>query len=218
MNRDELMESLAAWEKRLGQEQAIITRHVKARARVKALIARRKAQIKALPKPLSKGQKAVAAAMKDAAAGVHEIPNGSNWGGKVAEYLKYSGLGAAPWCGAAVRYWLNVGGGFAVSGRTVYVPSIIADAKVAQNGWKLWLDPARAKDAPIGAAVIMDFGSSRDVGEHVGLLRERYVGGGTVKTVEGNTSPGASGSQDNGQGVYARERSLGVVIGFAVPA
>ncbi len=39
-----------------------------------------------------------------------------------------------------------------------------------------------------------------------------------ARTVEGNTSPGEAGSQDNGGGVYGRIRSASIIIGAGRPA
>jgi hypothetical protein len=215
----ELQTSLAAWKRRLKREQAIITRHVRARRRVKAMIARRKRQLQQLGATKTRGDRAVMAALKDASAGVHEKPNGSNWGGRVATMLRGTGLGPNPWCGAAVITWLRQGGYRLQSNRGVYVPNIVADAKAGQNGWAKWIPVNRAEDAPVGAAVVMDFGNSAVSGEHVGILRKKVGrGAATIPTVEGNTSPGSRGSQDNGQGVYVRDRPRAQVVGFAVAA
>lgn len=45
---------------------------------------------------------------------------------------------------------------------------------------------------------------------HVGLVREKPSGG-TVKTIEGNTSLGSSGSQRDGGGVWLRTRPLSLI-------
>lgn len=52
---------------------------------------------------------------------------------------------------------------------------------------------------------------------HTGIVTTWADGNGDFRTIEGNTSPGSSGSQTNGGGVYARTRNLNDVIGFCRP-
>lgn len=51
----------------------------------------------------------VRSALKDHAAGVREVPDGSNYGGGVTRYLE--GIGPAFWCGYAVSTWCKDGTG-----------------------------------------------------------------------------------------------------------
>ena len=52
---------------------------------------------------------------------------------------------------------------------------------------------------------------------HTGIVTSGVDGAGNFQTVEGNTSPGVSGSQTNGGGVYAKSRHVSQVIGFCRP-
>lgn len=52
--------------------------------------------------------------------------------------------------------------------------------------------------------------------DHIGIVVS--VDANTITTIDGNTSPGTSGSQDNGGGVYQRTRSRSVVGGYIRPA
>lgn len=59
-------------------------------------------------------------------------------------------------------------------------------------------------------------GNDRNVPDHTGIAVQ-HAGGSSISDVEGNTSSGNSGSQDNGGGVFGRSRPLGVVIGAGRP-
>ena len=54
-------------------------------------------------------------------------------------------------------------------------------------------------------------GGSHDPVHHVAI----YAGNGV--TIEGNTSSGNAGSQDNGGGVFRRKRPASVIVGCARP-
>lgn len=63
-----------------------------------------------------------------------------------------------------------------------------------------------------GDLVLYGYTGPGQVSPHIGIF-ERWTAG-AVQAIEGNTSPGSAGSQDNGGGVYRRVRSLGWVRGF----
>jgi hypothetical protein len=65
--------------------------------------------------------------------------------------------------------------------------------------------------------VFFDFPDSHTGIQHVGFV-ERVRADGTLVTIEGNTSSGTSGSQDNGGGVYRRTRPPAYVVGYGRPA
>lgn len=70
-----------------------------------------------------------------------------------------------------------------------------------------------------GDVVFFDFVSpfnSRGI-QHVGIF-VKYLDGGNIETIEGNTSSGSSGSQDNGDGVYRRVRPLKYIVSAGRPA
>lgn len=61
-----------------------------------------------------------------------------------------------------------------------------------------------------GDVLVFDWNWSTPATNHVGIL-ERVLPSGNYQTIEGNTSPGSSGSQSNGGGVYRRVRRPGQV-------
>ena len=64
------------------------------------------------------------------------------------------------------------------------------------------LDAARAPLVEEPLQALFDFG--RGLPQHIGVLRESVTPGAAFQTIEGNTSSGPGGSQDNGGGLYAR--------------
>jgi hypothetical protein len=67
----------------------------------------------------------------------------------------------------------------------------------------------------VGDLAFFDFPDSKNRIQHVGIVES--VRGDEVICVEGNTSSGAAGPQDNGGGVYRRIRPLSYVVGFGRP-
>jgi hypothetical protein len=55
-----------------------------------------------------------------------------------------------------------------------------------------------------------------NIPQHVGIV-ERVNPDGSFVTIEGNTSSGLKGSQDNGDGVYRRARKVSDTVGFGRP-
>ncbi|MBY4796774.1 CHAP domain-containing protein, partial [Collinsella sp. AGMB00827] len=75
---------------------------------------------------------------------------------------------------------------------------------------------ANKYDARPGDIVLFDWDPQLGNGvDHVGFV-ERNCGS-YIQTIEGNTSPGTSGSQGNGGGVHRRTRSWGVVAAIIRP-
>lgn len=68
----------------------------------------------------------------------------------------------------------------------------------------------------VGDLAFFDFPDSTTRIQHVGVV-ESFTDT-TVTCIEGNTSPGSTGSQDNGGGVYRRTRPRTHVVGFGRPA
>ena len=131
---------------------------------------------------------------------------GPNRGARVEAYQRTVGLppGTA-WCAAFVRWALDAGGGH-VAGR---------DGREIRSGVAtVWLQGAGTIDArevqrgarrpPRGSVVVWRRGMSWQ--GHAAVLDwwDRRCG----ETVEGNTSSGQSGSQRDGDGVWARTRCL----------
>lgn len=144
--------------------------------------------------------------------GKTESPPGSNkapWGLTNWQLSFGAWLIGQPWCGIAVGKALQAAGVKGITSRVAGVALIEEDAKAGRNGFKSWHGPTEGKR---GDAVVL-FG----YGVHVGLIRKRIPGVGYL-TVEGNTSSGITGSQDNGGGVWPRLRTYSSVRGCARPA
>lgn len=150
------------------------------------------------------------AAVKWALAQVNTIehPANSNWGPKIEDWIKASGYGSGvPWCQCFVNAAAVHGG--APQLKTGYTPAVLA----GPGPW----DKVTAAGARAGDLVFFKFpGVSRDSSDHVGILTAAPSGG-VVRTVEGNTSSGSGGSQNNGGGVYTRTRPTSIVAGYVRP-
>ena len=116
-----------------------------------------------------------------------------------------------PWCAfsafLAAKAFRGVAAtaGFAGKFNVLYCPAILAEATAGRNGLSITKTPAR------GDLAVLNFDGG--VVDHIVRLREPPSGG-FVATVEGNTSSGTSGSQNNGGGVYRRVRPLSLVSAF----
>lgn len=146
---------------------------------------------------------------------ITESPAGSNRGAFIDQMQREVGMLANPWCGAFVHWVLKHGGNIEVDPQVRYCPWTEAAAKNGTGGFLKWIPADRAKDAPLGSLVLYGIGQA----EHVEILCSKYMDGGSIHTVGGNTSSG-DGSQSDGGGVFAKTRPLGggfPVRGFAVP-
>lgn len=146
--------------------------------------------------------------------GVTERPAGSNKGPKVSKWQREFGIDGAPWCGAFVGFGLRTQCNVPVTRRIVYCPFIEADARTHANGFARFVSARKAKP---GDLVLFDFSRPVTFPQHVGIVVSVDRARGVVHTIEGNTSPGAAGSQANGGGVFARTRPFGTVVGYARP-
>ena len=146
-------------------------------------------------------------ALVDAAAeigGGKETPPGSNKTTYWAEvYPEANRLGGWAWCaGFLTAIYLRQG----VDLRRIfswpyYCPTIEAEAR--RKGF--WTNTPRPGDLVL-------YGGAGQPSPHIGIF-ERWSGG-YVQAIEGNTSPGSAGSQDDGGGVYRRLRPTSWVHGF----
>lgn len=130
----------------------------------------------------------------------------NNWGKQVSEYLKATGISfAAAWCMAFVHWcYEKIGMDF----HHANLASVGFFASWADKmGWMVHT-PMR------GDIVCFNFNSDLWP-DHVGFVVRRL--GGLVYTVEGNTSSGMTGSQDDGGGVHRRVRSTSRCLFFRVP-
>ena len=159
------------------------------------------------PFALSYGGEALAAALRDLNAGVHE-DLGHNDGTRIREYAKHFNLpGGINWCAVACSTWLlEAAAGLKV--QPVVPGSPGAQALGAQfKDRKRWQEPAVARCAP-GDVVVWRRPPSAWAG-HTGLVESRT--GDKLVTVEGNS--GATGDR-----VARMERSLKdpLLLGFGM--
>jgi hypothetical protein len=114
-------------------------------------------------------------------------------------------LQTQPWCAAFYLAGLLATGVTPVS-RSVYVPRLVTDYKNADRLFPI--DKAKPGDQ-----VLYNIGDG-----HTGIVVSISAASRTVIAIEGNTSAGAAGSQNNGGGVYMRVRPWSVVTGVGRPS
>lgn len=188
-------------------ESAQAKRHRKLGIKQRRIVKRRTAAIGKLRSQRGGGAKA-ALTWALAQVGTMEHPAGSNWGPKIQDWIKASGYaGPVPWCQVFVNAAAHAGG--APQLLTGYTPTVLAGT----GGYK----PVSASQAQAGDFVFFKFpGVSSATCDHVGILTSAPSGG-VVHTIEGNTSSGTYGSQNNGGMVAARTRSTSIVAGYVRP-
>lgn len=147
--------------------------------------------------------------------GTTESPPGSNLGPKVSFWQRAMQPSWAPgwfWCGAFSGYASKVYGGAPISGRVVYTPNTLADARAGANGFRKLVS---SRSARLGDHALFNFSGGSEP-QHTGIVIA--VTPTSIKTVDGNTSSGPGGSEDNGGGVFVRTRPHSQVVGCARPA
>lgn len=128
--------------------------------------------------------------------GYTENPPNSNR----TKYGAWYGLDGQPWCMMFVQWC------FAKAGEPL--PYKTASCSALER-WYRAKRPLAVHSLPEpGDIVIYDFG-------HTGIVESAQKA--TITAIEGNTSPGVSGSQNNGGGVYRRVRSISTVTAFIRP-
>ena len=144
--------------------------------------------------------------------GYTESPANSNMTKFGAAY----GMNGVPWCVMALWYWFDKAGermAFFGGGRTASCGTLLRWYK--EQGLTVPVEQVQ-----VGDIVILNFHGTQDT-EHCGLVVDtakndkaavRYV-----QTVEGNTTPGTEGSQDNGGCVSLNWRYLGQIVGVCRP-
>jgi hypothetical protein len=177
----------------------------KAAQTAKAMVARRNAQLKALPKD---SQRQRVCQFLLAHVGWHEDagrPNRAAWLDVWARDIGTWML-AQPWCGLTV-YEACKSAGLTLDKTTVSTVAIRSMAQRGVGGFKKW-ESASYQPHPGDVAI---YGTTGPV--HTGV----YVGAGRM--VEGNTSPGSGGSQANGGGIYIRSLAerRSWLLGWAIP-
>ena len=128
--------------------------------------------------------------------GVTESPAGSNR----TKYGKWMGLDGQPWCMSFVQWCFHQAG--------TPLPHRTGSCSALLNWYQKNRPECVVKDPQPGDIAIFTFG-------HTGIVERALPG--SVMCIEGNTSPGQSGSQDNGGGVYRRQRNLALVRAFIRP-
>ncbi len=133
--------------------------------------------------------------------GTMEIPaNSNNVKYNTWYYGKTVSGSAYPWCMAFVQWVFNQTG--------MKLPYLTASCS-ALLSWYQKNQPASVVKTPQpGDIIIYNF-------SHTGIVES--VGSGTVTAIEGNTSPGTTGSQSNGGMVCRRTRSTSLVIAYIRP-
>lgn len=236
MSRTWLRLSLKRWQRKLAYRKAALERARKESragsgvvtdpeaARIKKwlrrideaerMIVRRNAQ---LNPPAVGAQKALQWARKWV--GMTEHPAGSNkapWGLTAWQSELGSWLVGQAWCGTFVGTALKNAGVQGVTSRVAAVVLILDDALNHRNGMKavLYRRSTRHGDVSFGRPgdLVGLFGEST----HVGMIEKRVPGG--FVCLEGNTSPGNSGSQSNGGGCFRRTRPDSAVVYIVRPA
>lgn len=142
--------------------------------------------------------------------GVTESPAGSN-------RVKYWDLfgpewQGQPWCCAFLAWVFSTAGermAFFGGGRT-------ASCSVLLRWYREQGLTVPVEKVQVGDIVLLNFHGGKDP-EHCGLVVEKGKLAGTWHTIEGNTSPGLEGSQDNGGCVALKLRSVRNVVGVCRP-
>lgn len=118
------------------------------------------------------------------------------------------GWDGVPWCDIFVSYCAATAGAGDIIPRSAAVHSrlVKAKAKGLVN-----------RTPSVGALVCFDFDRDGHA-DHIGIV-EHVLADGRISTIEGNTSSPyyAAGSQVNGDGVYRRNRSQGLVLAYIHP-
>lgn len=140
--------------------------------------------------------------------GVTEMPPGSNsvkyndW-----FYGRYVMGSAYPWCACFVA-WCFDQAGVKLPRKTASCGDLMRAAQAAG----CWV----VSNFQPGDVVIFDFSGKRSTTQHCGIV-EAVLPDFGVQSIEGNTSSGDVGSQDNGGGVFRRRRAQKYIIGAVRP-
>ena len=128
--------------------------------------------------------------------GYTESPANSN----KTKFGEWYGLDGRPWCMMFAQWCFDKAG--------EALPYKTASCSALERWYRNNRPQSVHNDAEPGDIAIYDFG-------HTGIVES--VQEDTITAIEGNTSPGTSGSQNNGGGVYRRKRSKVLVTAFIRP-
>jgi len=144
--------------------------------------------------------------------GYTESPPNSNR----TKYGEAYGMNGQPWCVMALWYWFREAGermAFFGGGKTASCGTLLRWYR--EQGLTVPVEQVQAGDI-----VILNFHGTQDT-EHCGLVVEDDKGEDgkliSVYTIEGNTSPGLEGSQDNGGCVALKRRFFNQIVGVCRP-
>lgn len=137
--------------------------------------------------------------------GLTEKPPGSNR----TFFGEHFGVNGVPWC--AQFTWDCLEENNVPIIKSAYTPTIASWFKDQKRGFT---EDLRAKR---GDLAFFDFPDSLNRIQHIGFVL-RNIGNGWLETIEGNTSAGDAGSQDNGGGVFVRTRPFSYVVYYGRPA
>jgi hypothetical protein len=206
-DKAELKKSLEKWARESKKEHArfLLARRLWAQAR-KHVKARRR-QIKRLQVgPVKKFLK-----LCIAHAGEHEV-GFSNTGPQIDKWEAECGMRGQPYCAMFLMYFYHRATGRQLGAGYAYTPNILNAAKQGVD-----FDLVHGSNYKPGDWVLYNFGSSAPV-QHVGaIMHVRNPATKDFETIEGNTSPGNGGSQDNGGGIYIRNRKGQGIVAVVRP-
>ena len=144
--------------------------------------------------------------------GYTENPPGSN----MTKYGEAYGMNGVPWCVEALWDWFNRAGermAFFGGGKT-------ASCSVLLRWYREQGLTVPVEDVQKGDIALLNFngkGTPDHCGLVVGFPIEEPYGFVYVETIEGNTTPGYEGSQDNGGCVALKRRTPGKIVAVCRP-
>lgn len=147
--------------------------------------------------------------------GYTENPPGSN----MTKYGEAYGMNGVPWCVEALWFWFNEAGermAFFGGGKT-------ASCTILLRWYREQGLTVPVNEVQVGDIVLLNFHGGKDP-EHCGLVRytwSTYKGSNMtldkIQTIEGNTTPGEEGSQDNGGCVADKTRYPSQIVAVCRP-
>jgi hypothetical protein len=131
--------------------------------------------------------------------------------GNANKYGAWYGMDGQPWCAIFCTWCAEQVGSktFVKGSRYAYCPYIEKDARNGATGLTIVQPHAVMR----GDIALFDWGND-GVADHIEFVTSPPGSGTSFGTVGGNTSPGSSGSQSNGGGVYQRTRYVADVECF----
>jgi hypothetical protein len=138
--------------------------------------------------------------------GTTEQPSNSNQ----TRFGEHYGMNGVPWCAEFI--WDGLAHHLEVEHvKSAYCPTVADWYRQKGRGFK---NDSRARK---GDLVFFDFPDSDPRIQHIGIVVENDPASGTLQTIEGNTSSGTGGSQDNGGGVFKKARPYSQAVYYGRP-